>query len=169
MQLPPVERVDLLESGPGHESCKSMRAEHRTLVLARESLQRGHVEVILVIVADENAVDGTARRCAPRLPPNKSSVPNLSPKSRSHHTQTLTKPILDSLLPAPVALHRASLLTPARLNRHNRLPTGGSLQTAVSDAPRSTEPTCILTVGRIRYSTRVSGQLTVGRPDTYKQ
>ena len=58
MQLPPVERVDLLESGPGHEPCKSMRAEHRTLVLARQSLQRGHVEVIVVIVADENAVDG---------------------------------------------------------------------------------------------------------------
>lgn len=35
-----------------------MRAEHRTLVLARQSLQRGHVEVIVVIVADENAVDG---------------------------------------------------------------------------------------------------------------
>src|SRR5450755_3307851 len=58
MQLPPVERVDRLESGPGHESCKSMRAEHRTLALARQSLQRGHVEVIVVIVADENAVDG---------------------------------------------------------------------------------------------------------------
>ena len=35
-----------------------MRAEHRTLVLARQSLQCGHVEVIVVIVADENAVDG---------------------------------------------------------------------------------------------------------------
>ncbi len=35
-----------------------MRAEHRTPVLARQSLQRGHVEVIVVIVADENAVDG---------------------------------------------------------------------------------------------------------------
>ena len=101
----------------------------------------------------------TARRCAPRLPPNKSSVLNLTPKSRSHHTQTPTQPILDSLLTAPVAVPRASLLTPARLNRHNRLPTGGSLQTAVSDAPRNTEPTCTLTVGRIRYSTRVSGQL----------
>ena len=73
--------------------------------------------------------------------------------------KTLTKPILHSLLPAPVPVPRASLLTPARLNRHNRLPRGGSLQTAVSDAPRSTEPTCTLTVGRIRYSTRVSGKL----------
>ena len=98
----------------------------------------------------------TGRRGAPRLPPNQSSVLNLSPKSRSHHTQTLTKPIFDSLLPTPVAVPRASLLTPARLNRHNRLPRGGSLQTALSDAQRSTEPTCVLTVGRIRYSTRVS-------------
>src|SRR5271165_6297979 len=68
------------------------------------------------------------------------------PKSRSHHTQTLTQPILASLLPPPVAVPRASLLTPARLHGHNRLPTRGSLQTAVSDAPRSTEPTCTLTV-----------------------
>ena len=58
MPLPPVERVDFLESGPGHESCKSKRAEHRTLVSPRQSLQGGHVEMIVMIVADENAVDG---------------------------------------------------------------------------------------------------------------
>src|ERR1019366_9105782 len=46
-----------------------------------------------------------------------------------------TQPILASLLPAPVAVPQASLLTPTRLNRHNRLPRGGFLQTAVSDAP----------------------------------
>src|SRR5271166_401633 len=74
----------------------------------------------------------------PSCPPNQWSVPNLDPKSLSHHTQTLTQPILASLLPAPVAVPQASLLTPTRLNRHNRLPTGGSLQTAVSDAPRRT-------------------------------
>src|ERR1017187_9707909 len=82
----------------------------------------------------------------PCLPPNQLSVPNLDPKSRPHHTQTLTQPILASLLPAPIAVPQASLLTPTRLNRHNRLPRGGSLQTAVSDAPRSTDPTCTLTV-----------------------
>src|SRR5271166_2439992 len=84
----------------------------------------------------------TARRGVPCLPPNKRSVPNLGPKSRSHHTQTLTQPILASLLPPPVAVPQAPLITPTRLNRHNRLPTGGSLQTAVSDAPRSTHSTC---------------------------
>src|ERR1022692_1191286 len=82
----------------------------------------------------------------PCLPPNQLSVPNLDPKSRPHHTQTLTQPILASLLPAPIAVPQASLLTPPRLHRHNRLPRGGSLQTAVSDAPRSTDPTCTLTV-----------------------
>src|SRR5271157_3193302 len=63
-----------------------------------------------------------------------------------------------SALSAPVPVPQAPLITPTPLNMHKRLPTGGSLQTAVSDAPRSTEPTCTLTVGRIRYSTRVSGQ-----------
>jgi hypothetical protein len=32
------------------------------------------------------------------------------------------------------------------LNRHSRLPRDGFLQTAVSDPPRSTDPTCLLTV-----------------------
>ena len=45
------------------------------------------------------------------------------------------------------------------IKMHKRLPTGGSLQTAVSDAPHPTSRlTCALTVGRIRYSTRVCGQ-----------
>src|ERR1019366_4233554 len=93
------------------------------------------------------------------------SVPNLDPKSRSHHTQTLTQPILASLLPAPVAVPQASLLTPTRLNRHNRLPRGGFLQTAVSDAPAgSPRLTRTLTVGRLPYSTKALGQLRVGRP-----
>ena len=82
----------------------------------------------------------------PCLPPNQLSVPNLDPKSRPHHTQTLTQPILASPLPAPVPVPQASLLTPTRLNRHNRLPRGGFLQTAVSDAPRGADPTCTPTV-----------------------
>jgi hypothetical protein len=99
----------------------------------------------------------TRRRAAPCLPLNQLSVPDLDPKSGSHHTQTLTQPILASLLPFPVAVPRASLLTPARLNRHNRLPTGGSLQTAVSDAPQH-RAHLHTDGGRTRYSTRVSGQ-----------
>jgi hypothetical protein len=39
--------------------------------------------------------------------------------------------------------------TQHRLNMHKCLPTGGSLQTAVSDAPRGKEPTATLTLGRI--------------------
>src|SRR5664280_2655415 len=72
----------------------------------------------------------------PSSPPRSPSSPARAVCLRSHHTQTLTQPILASLLAAPVAVPQASLLTPTRLNRHNRLPTGGSLQTAVSDAPR---------------------------------
>jgi hypothetical protein len=43
-------------------------------------------------------------------------------------------------------------------NLHNCLPTGGFLQTAVSDAPAPPpEPTYALLMGRIRYGTSVSG------------
>src|ERR1035438_8586625 len=89
MQLPPVERVDLLESGPGHESCKSMRAEHRTLVLARQSLQRGHVEVIVVIVADENAVDG--RNILEKPPSTSRRTACRALTERSHSSRTFCR------------------------------------------------------------------------------
>src|ERR1019366_5434901 len=61
------------------------------------------------------------RRGAPCLPPNQLSVPNLDPKSRSHHTQTLTQPILASLLPAPVPVPQASLLTPTIMRIGNTI------------------------------------------------
>ena len=55
-----------------------------------------------------------------------------------YRTQTTTKPILPSLFLAPVLVSEPFLITPTPLNLHKRLPTGGSLQTAVSDAPRRT-------------------------------
>src|SRR5271157_350970 len=77
--------------------------------------------------------------------------------------QTTTKPVLPPLFPARAAVPQATLLTPTPLNMHKRLPTGGSLQTAVSDAP-PLHPANLhsLIVGRIRYSTRVSGPLAQG-------
>jgi hypothetical protein len=42
---------------------------------------------------------------------------------------------------APLPLLEAFLLTPTPFNLHNCLPTGGFLQTAVSDAPRTTSRT----------------------------
>ena len=42
---------------------------------------------------------------------------------------------------APLPLLEAFLLTPTPFNLHNCLPTGGFLQTAVSDAPRTTSYT----------------------------
>ena len=49
-------------------------------------------------------------------------------------------------------------ITATPLNLHKRFLTGGFLQTAVSDAPRTPpEIDLPLTTGRIRYSTSVSG------------
>jgi hypothetical protein len=52
-----------------------------------------------------------------------------------------------------------------KLQRHstsiNRSPRGGSLQTAVSYAPTAQSPSTHFHYGRIRYSTRVSGQVLI--------
>src|SRR6266481_1368573 len=108
----------------------------------------------------------TCRRGAPFLPPNNLSLCYLRSKSCSYHLQTTTKPILPSLFLAAVTVPEAPLPTPTPFNLHNCFPTGGFLQTAVSDAPRTTSRTYLLTyLGRIRYSTSVSGQL----PETCAQ
>jgi hypothetical protein len=99
----------------------------------------------------------TCRRDAPFFPSNHLPVFNLGSKSRPDPTQTTTKPILLALLLAPVPVPEAFLITSTPLNLHKRLPTTGSLQTAVSDAPRRTSRTYLpLIMGRIRYSTSVS-------------
>ena len=57
------------------------------------------------------------------------------------HTQTITKPILPALALTPLPHPRAFLITPAPFILHKCLPTGGFLQTAVSDAPPTTSRT----------------------------
>ena len=90
-------------------------------------------------------------------PQTRLSLSNFHPKSCSYHPQTTTKPILPALLFAPRPLPDAFLATPTPLNLHKCSPTGGFLQTAVSDAPRTTWRTSLRSlIGRIRYSTSVS-------------
>jgi hypothetical protein len=98
------------------------------------------------------------RRGTSFWPPNQLPVSNLASNSRPDPTQTTTKPILLALFFAPLPLLEAFLPTSTPLNLHKCLPTGGFLQTAVSDAPRTTSRAyCPLTMGRVRYSTSVSG------------
>jgi hypothetical protein len=82
----------------------------------------------------------TCRRGAPFLPPNQLPISNLASNSCPDPTQTTTKPILPPPLLPPLPLPEAFLITPTPFNLHNCLPTGGFLQTAVSDAPRTTSP-----------------------------
>jgi hypothetical protein len=99
----------------------------------------------------------TRRRGTSFLPPNQLPVSNLASNSRPDPTQTTTKPILLPLFFAPLPLLETFLRTSTPLNLHKCLPTGGFLQTAVSDAPRTTSRAyCPLTLGRVRYSTSVS-------------
>jgi hypothetical protein len=49
---------------------------------------------------------------------------------------------------APQPLPEAFLITPPPLNLHKCLPTGGFLQTAISDAPRTTSRTYLPTYYR---------------------
>src|ERR1039458_8861695 len=76
----------------------------------------------------------------PSCPQTKLPVPNLASNSRPNPTQTTTKPIRTALLFAPLPLAAAFLIYPTPLNLHKCFPTGGFLQTAVSDAPRRTFP-----------------------------
>ena len=82
-----------------------------------------------------------------------------------YRRQTTTEPILPSFLPTSVSVPEAFLLNPTPLNLHNCLPTGGFLQTAVSDAPLRTCPPLpsphTYLWRRIRYSTNVSGCVRV--------
>ena len=89
----------------------------------------------------------TGRRGAPNWAPNQPSVADLGSKSRRYRRQTTTEPILPSFLPTSVSVPEAFLLNPTPLNLHNCLPTGGFLQTAVSDAPLRTCPPLTLTCG----------------------
>jgi hypothetical protein len=93
----------------------------------------------------------------PSCPQNQLPISNLASNSRPDHTQTTTKPILLALFFAPLSLLEAFLLTPTPLNLHKCLPTGGFLQTAVSDAPPTSRTYRPTYYGRIRYSTSVSG------------
>src|SRR5882762_2334572 len=52
-----------------------------------------------------------------------------------------TTPILPALFLIPLPLPEAFLITPTPFNLHKCLPTGGFLQTAVSDAPHTTSRT----------------------------
>lgn len=89
----------------------------------------------------------TGRRGAPNWAPNQPSVADLGSKSPRYSRQTTTEPILPSFLPTSVSVPEAFLLNPTPLNLHNCLPTGGFLQTAVSDAPLRTCPPLTLTCG----------------------
>src|ERR1019366_9175867 len=82
-------------------------------------------------------------------PPHETTIP-APPLGAPHHfppgcallapnpRQTTTKPIRTALLFAPLPLAAAFLIYPTPLNLHKCFPTGGFLQTAVSDAPRRT-------------------------------
>ncbi len=83
----------------------------------------------------------TCRSAALFFPQTSLSASDLRSKSCSYHPQTTTKPILSARLFAPRLLPDAFLIKPTPLNLHNCLPTGGFLQTAVSDAPRTTSRT----------------------------
>jgi hypothetical protein len=72
--------------------------------------------------------------CPRKSHPFPTSAQNPPPTTRKlPPNQSWTSP-----LPAPVPVPQAPLITPTPLNMHKRLRTGGSLQTAVSDAPRRT-------------------------------
>jgi len=76
-------------------------------------------------------------------------------KSRSDgKSNALTKQTLRADRVECYINHVVSVRTPKPFNLHKWLPTGGFLQTAVSDAPRTTRRTYLRSViGRIRYST----------------
>ena len=100
----------------------------------------------------------TYRRGAPLLPPNLPPASNLASNSSPDPSKIQPNPSSLSSFFAPLPLLETFLLTPTPFNLHNCLPMGGFLQTAVSDAPRTTWRTYLPSViGRIRYSTSVSG------------
>jgi hypothetical protein len=70
-------------------------------------------------------------------------APHFQPRASNscpNPTHTTTTSILSSRFLTPLPLPEAFLITPTPFNLHNCLPTGGFLQTAVSDAPRTTSP-----------------------------
>ena len=102
----------------------------------------------------------TCRRGAPFLRPNQLLASNLASNSRPDPTQNTTKSILPAFLLAPLPLPEAFLITPTPFNLHNclpngRLPSNSCIGRAPHDVP---EPSRLLGMGRIRYSTSVSGQ-----------
>ena len=77
----------------------------------------------------------------------------------SFRSQTTIEPIRPALRLAPSPIPRVFLITATPLNLHRRFLTGGFLQTAVSDAPRTPPEIYLpLHMGRVRYSTSVSRQ-----------
>ncbi len=80
----------------------------------------------------------TRRHGAPFAPPNQLLTSNCASNSHPNPTRLTTKPILFAQWLIPLPLPEAFPITPTPFNLHNSLPTGGFLQTAVSDAPRTT-------------------------------
>ena len=83
--------------------------------------------------------------------------PRLQLLPRPHTNYNQTNPA--SPLFPPLPLPEAFLITPTPFNLHNclpakRLPSNSCIGRAPHDVP---EPTCLLAMGRIRYSTSVSG------------
>jgi hypothetical protein len=62
-----------------------------------------------------------------------------------------------SLFPVPAAVPQASLINPTPLNLHNASPPAAPFKRLDRTRPPVTQTTDTLTVGRIRYSTNVSG------------
>ena len=75
-------------------------------------------------------------RCS--CPQTRLSASNFRSKACSHHLQLLPNQTCLPSCFAPRLLPGAILITPTPLHLHKHLPTGGLLQTAVSDAPRTT-------------------------------
>ena len=78
----------------------------------------------------------------------------------SSRSQTTIEPIRRALRSLHHRLPGSFSSRQTPLNLHRRFLTGGFLQTAVSDAPRTSPEIYLpLHMGRVRYSTNVSGKL----------
>jgi hypothetical protein len=74
-------------------------------------------------------------------PRARSHGPSTKLRASSIRSQTTIQPIPPALRLAPSPILRVFLITATPLNLHKRLLTGGFLQTAVSNAPRTTSRT----------------------------
>jgi hypothetical protein len=100
------------------------------------------------------------------LATNNLSLSNLGSNSHSSsHANYKTKQSYARFFLAPVLVPEAFFITPTPLNLHKCLPPGAaSFKQLYRTRPAQLlEPTCPLTLGRIRYNTSVSGQLPSSR------